>query len=334
MIEINAQIPNNGLVSIIIDSLPTPTAGSNSPICEGVTLNLYCTPAGAISYNWSGPNGFTSTSQNPSIIAATIAASGTYTVTVTGTGGSATTTTAVTVNPNSIPIAGSNSPICEGESLNLTSTPAGPNSYSWSGPDGFSSMSQNPTIAGATPAASGTYTVTVTATGGCSATTTTMVTVNSAPGPVISINGNVITCTPPYQSYQWYYNGSPVGSSTQTIICNGNGNYYVSVTDNNTCSGNSNILPVSNCSAGISELNSDNDFVIYPVPANDNITIENAIINKDVMISAYTIQGQLLIQQPMLQAKTNIDIGQLVKGIYFVEVKTENGITIKKFIKD
>ena len=75
---------------------------------------------------------------------------------------------------------------------------------------------------------------------------------------------------------------------------------------------------------------------IYPNPANDNITIENTSLNniKDAMISIYNIQGQLLIQQPMSQAKTNIDIAGLARGMYFVEVNTENGVAVKKFLKE
>jgi hypothetical protein len=75
-------------------------------------------------------------------------------------------------------------------------------------------------------------------------------------------------------------------------------------------------------------------FKIYPNPANDKITIENSSVTKDQTISVYDIQGQLLIQQPMLQAKTNIDIAKLVKGMYYVKVKTEKGIAVKKFVKE
>jgi len=55
--------------------------------------------AGA-TYSWTGPNGFTSTSQNPSIPGATTADSGDYSVTATvGACTSAPGTTTVTVNP-------------------------------------------------------------------------------------------------------------------------------------------------------------------------------------------------------------------------------------------
>jgi len=74
--------------------------------------------------------------------------------------------------------ASSNAPVCVGENLNLTATGSG--SFSWAGPNSFTASTQNPTISNVTSAAAGTYTVTVTS-GGCSASTTTSVTLNSAP---------------------------------------------------------------------------------------------------------------------------------------------------------
>ena len=77
-----------------------PTASNNGPICQGMTLNLTASTEASASYNWTGPNGFSSALQNPSIPHATTAASGTYSVTATiGGCASAAGTTAVTVNP-------------------------------------------------------------------------------------------------------------------------------------------------------------------------------------------------------------------------------------------
>jgi hypothetical protein len=77
-----------------------PSAGSNSPVCAGTNLNLSSSSSGApLFYSWSGPNGFSSSLQNPTLSNATIAASGTYTVTVSNSCGSTASSSSVTINP-------------------------------------------------------------------------------------------------------------------------------------------------------------------------------------------------------------------------------------------
>ncbi len=66
----------------------TPTASSNSPVCAETPLNLTATTTivGTVSYSWTGPNGFASTTQNPVINLAQVANSGNYIVTLTQNG--------------------------------------------------------------------------------------------------------------------------------------------------------------------------------------------------------------------------------------------------------
>jgi gliding motility-associated-like protein len=66
------------------DCLSSTTASSNSPICIGKTLQLQA--SGGTNYSWTGPNGFTSTEQNPTILNATAVNSGQYSCAITGTG--------------------------------------------------------------------------------------------------------------------------------------------------------------------------------------------------------------------------------------------------------
>jgi hypothetical protein len=82
------------------------------------------------------------------------------------------------------PTAGNNGPVNVGSTLSLTaSTETG--TYSWTGPNNFTSSAQNPTVStSATTAMAGTYYVTVTSSGGCtSAAGSTTVTVNSSIPP-------------------------------------------------------------------------------------------------------------------------------------------------------
>ncbi|MGA9347655.1 MAG: hypothetical protein WBW48_02465 [Anaerolineae bacterium] len=162
----------------VITPTCTATASSNSPVCEGSTIELYGGPNGMDSYSWTGPNVFTSTTQSPTIPNATLAMSGTYTLTVIQGSCTVTATTQVTVKGKPTATASSNSPVLQGGILKLYGGPAGMASYSWTGPNSFNSNQISPTVStSATLAMAGNYTLTVTNTNGCSDSDTTYVTV-------------------------------------------------------------------------------------------------------------------------------------------------------------
>ncbi|MGR3810140.1 choice-of-anchor D domain-containing protein [Jiulongibacter sp. NS-SX5] len=147
---------------------PTPSiTGSDNLTCSVTSVTR--TASGGNSYSWSGPSGYSASTAQ-----ATITAAGTYTVTLTGTNGcTATATTVVTLEstPPTPSISGTNNLTCAVTSV--TRTASGGNSYSWSGPSAYSASTAQATIT-----AAGTYTVTVTATNGCTATATTVVSVD------------------------------------------------------------------------------------------------------------------------------------------------------------
>ncbi|MES2518979.1 MAG: right-handed parallel beta-helix repeat-containing protein, partial [Bacteroidota bacterium] len=110
------------MTSVIVNTLPTATASSNSPICSGTTLSL--SASGGTSYAWTGVNSFSSTLQNPSITSATSLATGTYQVVVTNRNGcTAVATTSAIVNPTPVtPTTQANTQIIFGGSITLTAT--------------------------------------------------------------------------------------------------------------------------------------------------------------------------------------------------------------------
>ena len=207
---------STGTVTVTVNPTPTaPTAGSNSAICVGATLNLTATNIAGASYSWTGPNAFTNSTQNPSLATVSSAAAGTYSVTATIIATGCTSlagTVPVIVNPIPLsPTAGSNTPICEGSALNLTASVVAGASYSWTGPNSYSSLVQNPTIAGTTTAATGTYSVTATVSGCTSPGATTDVVVNPIPAAPTSLGTTIctgtaatLTATAPGGTYQWY----------------------------------------------------------------------------------------------------------------------------------
>ena len=171
---------------------------------------------------------------------------GNYTVTVKDAAG-CTTDQAVTITqPASFTIStiSSNTPICQGSNLNFTVAGTGgvpAYSYNWTGPNGFTSVSQNPNITSAIPAASGTYSVIVLDANSCSATGTTSVIVNPTPTAIANPAAQVIcsgittsialTGSVPGTSYTWT---ASLTSGTASGFSSGSGSTIAQTLINNT----------------------------------------------------------------------------------------------------
>lgn len=157
--------------TVIVNPLPTVVANATSTIlCEGEDVTL--TGGGATSYIWD----------NGVIDGVAFSATATTTYTVTGTDANGCENTdqiTISVNPlPAIPTASSNSPVCAGSDIQLSTATVSGATYSWTGPNGFISTNQNPTISGSWTGNSGTYSVTVTVDGCTSAAGSTDVVVD------------------------------------------------------------------------------------------------------------------------------------------------------------
>lgn len=186
-------------VTFTITIAQSPTMAAIAPItqCAGTTVaasNFVSVPAGA-TFSWTNSDpsiglGASGTGNTASFTASNSGTTSvTSTVTVTPAFGSCIGTPddyTITINPIPVPTATNTSPICEGTTLNFNSS--GGTTYSWTGPNSFTSSVQNPSIATVTLAAVGTYTVTVTSLG-CSATATTDVTITPNTQAVITQAG-------------------------------------------------------------------------------------------------------------------------------------------------
>jgi len=156
---------------ITVYAKPTASASSNSPICEGGTIQLTGGPDGMTSYSWTGPNGFSNGSQNPSIPNATTLNAGTYYLRVIDGGcTSDPVSTLMVVNESPTADAGADWQIIQGGSVVIGGSPTasggtGPYTYSWIPTTGLNDAGvANPS---ASPSVTTTYTVTITDSKGC-----------------------------------------------------------------------------------------------------------------------------------------------------------------------
>lgn len=212
---------NTSQVTVTVNNLPTVTASASSAtICAGQSTNL--TGSGANTYTWN-PG-----SLSGSPVSVSPSGNTTYTVvgTNTTTGCTNTAQVAITVNPSPTVTATSSVPaICIGQSATLTGS--GATSYLWNP----GAISGSPITV--TPVTTTTYTVTGTGVNGC--TSTSQVTLNVNPVPVVTASpaggsicagSNISVTMSGANSYSWNPGAltgttqvlSPSSTTTYTVI--------------------------------------------------------------------------------------------------------------------
>ncbi|MBK8227825.1 MAG: hypothetical protein IPK70_11705 [Flavobacteriales bacterium] len=111
--------------TLVVDPTPVASATSNSPVCEGQTLNLDGNGGIGTSYSWTGPGYGGGSNEDESILSATLANSGAFTFTSTlGSCTSAPVIVNVTVNPNPTGVTANATDliVCAGDLVDLSST--------------------------------------------------------------------------------------------------------------------------------------------------------------------------------------------------------------------
>ena len=262
-------------VKITVNPLPSASVGSATTICSGQSTKIGAASVTGSKYNWtSNPSGFTDTTSNPSVSPVTTTMY-TLTETIAATGCQKTDSVKITVKATpAAPSASNNGPLCQFSTLDLKASTLAGATYNWTGPNSFSSTSQNPSVSSVTKADSGLYSVTVTS-GGCTSNTgTTSVTVYDQ--PKASISGSANVCASSTQSYSaatttnkysWKVNGGTITSGASTskvsITWASAGKGYVKLieTNSNGCSDSTidtitiNVLPSASTGSAIAICN-------------------------------------------------------------------------------
>jgi gliding motility-associated-like protein len=297
-------------------------------------------------YNWSGPNGFSSTDQNPIIIDATVADSGLYScvITVNGCNSLSGSSYAYMIPTPPTPNIVANDPICEEGDL-ILSTDSFPNAiYLWSGPNGFSAATMDVTIPFVTAAASGQYLLVKQANGCSSPQGAANIVVNPKPHADFNPNPATTTIMDPQvwfintsdlqMVYDWSFGDNTVSSDFEPFHSYADtGSYQVILMVTN---------PATSCSSSV-----EKTYIIEPyfsffipnafTPNGDGLNDEFKIVTNSILayqIHVYDRWGQIIWQSVQPDQTWNGKIGgqDAPQGSYVYHVKvTTNTGEQKKF---
>jgi hypothetical protein len=178
-----------------------------------------------------------------------------------------------------------------------------------------------------------------TACGGSCSSDRVPVTVDVLPLPTVFLGNDTTIALPNtitldagagFTSYLW-----STGATTQTIVVNISSNYIVTVTDANGCEGTDAIA--------VSVLTSINDFganssiLIAPNPAKDKVKVAlNNFANDSYTISLINNLGQMVrtstLEVQSSNAEQTLDLTNVERGVYYVEIRSKNGVSHNRII--
>ena len=316
------QLPNGSLTHDFTDASTTTGSGTT--------------------YMWDFGDGNTSTAQNPTH---TYAAAGTYTVCLVVNDSCSADTNCMSVTaaacPDPVASFTSNTTFLQAA---FTDGSAGTNisSWMWDFGDGNTSTMQNPTH---TYASGGTYTVCLTVIDSCG-TDSTCQTVTVTPCvPTAAFthtnSGAAYTFTDASTGVSisgWMWDFGDGNTSTQQNpmhMYTANGNYNVCLTITDSCGTDSTCQSVTVTGIGIDEP-VGHEFNLFPNPTNGQILIQNVDGVKVQAIRVMDVNGrQVMTYKPASRSQTayDIDLGQLERGLYFIELEGENWSNTLKVVK-
>lgn len=159
---------------------------------------------------------------------------------------------------------------------------------------------------------------------------------DSIDGPPVIIQKGDSLSTGLYNSYQWYLDGNIIsGGTSKSIKLTQTGVYSVHVPLACGCS------DVSSANfgvtmVGIGEPKSNLSLSIYPNPTAGMLAIQSSSIHEGEKVTIYVLNmlGEIVKMDNLAwNGKTFINTASLTPGIYSIQIKTTNGLSVKKFIK-
>lgn len=152
--------------------------------------------------------------------------------------------------------------------------------------------------------------------------------------PYLEINGSRLFQSN-ISSYKWYLNDQPIQNATDSSLqVNSNGNYTVSVVDNNGCSNISERFSVYN--TGIDEIGSGEAVSVFPTICSTTINVRVSGSSNNLTIRIFNSNGilkKVASYNNVGSTSISLPVEEFAEGLYIITINNGKDVYAYKFIK-
>jgi uncharacterized repeat protein (TIGR03803 family) len=165
----------------------------------------------------------------------------------------------------------------------------------------------------------------------------------------VSITGNTTICIGQSttltgssgSNYSW-----SIGNTTASIVVSPSATTtYTVIATTGTCVATATATVTVQACTGISQLDNNNDFLVFPNPSSGKFTVQmnngntSTVNHQPLTIEVYNVMGEKVFettnsdkQSVISHQPLNIDISFQPRGIYFLQIKTDQGSAVRKIV--
>lgn len=161
------------------------------------------------------------------------------------------------------------------------------------------------------------------------------------PMPVVTVIQDEFQSSGGFISYQWFLNGDSIltNGNFQTYHADTSGNFYVQVTDQWGCVGQSSVIEHSCVCVGIEENELNYNLDIFPNPTNGVFTMNVGFeLPVDMRLELTNILGQPVINVEDVKNTQNLrrdyNLNHLAQGVYIFTIRTSEQTIVRRVVKN
>lgn len=145
---------------------------------------------------------------------------------------------------------------------------------------------------------------------------------------IVRVNGG-FAIVDTFVSYRWLRDGLPISGETDTLLMTpAVGDYTVEVTDSRGCKDTSNTLSIA---VGIEDIELLSAVKLYPNPVSDKLNIESSQAQA-ISITLTDLQGRTIRHNTFNQGTSSIDVSEVAKGMYLIQLRSGGELEVRKVL--